>query len=146
MRIEFSGKIMLKFLVTVTLVMVIGVSIHGVISKEIGSSSLITIFVSYFSQWLLSIGSFFLIARVSQRKGEQAGFYFLGLSMLKFLVYVVGFRLYFIQDGEVSREEYAIFFIPYIAAFVVEIIYLVYVLNNTPIDPENVISYSDEEE
>lgn len=146
MKVEFSRIIILRFLVTVFLVSLLTCVVHVLILSMLDKEQGVVVYVSYATQLVLSVISFLIISKISAKKGEQAGFYFLGLSALKFLVYVIGFRLYFIQDGDVSKEEYAIFFIPYIIAFITEVSFLVNVLNNAPIDHQNVISYEDEEE
>ncbi|CAG5085559.1 hypothetical protein [Parvicella tangerina] len=146
MKIEFSKRIIGQFLVTVLLVLVVVCVLHLLILSGASEVPELVIFISYLSQLLLSVASFFLLARVSVKKGEHAGFFFLGFSLVKFLVYVLGFRFYFLKDGLVSKEEYAVFFIPYITAFVVEIVYLVHVLNKVPMDPDYVIVYKEDDE
>lgn len=146
MRVEFSRGLIVRFLLTVLFAQIIACVVHVFVLDQLGKVQGGVVHVSYLVQLILSILSFLIISKVSEKKGEQAGFYFLGLSALKFLVYVVGFRLYFIQDGSVSREEYAIFFIPYIVAFIIEVTFLVHALNKTPLDLEKVISYEEEEE
>ncbi len=146
MKIEFSKKIVVRFLITVVLVLLLAGGIHCFILDKLDASPGSVIYTSYGAQFLLSISSFLLLARFSQKRGDQVGFAFLGLSLVKFLAYILGFRIYFRVDGEVSQMEYAIFFVPYILALAVEIGYLVYVLNKIPVDPDKVVVFEDEEE
>jgi hypothetical protein len=146
MKIEFSKKTIARFLITLILGLVVAFAIHSLILVGTSGGIGVVVYVSYGVQLVLGVASFFLLSRISQKRGEQVGYFFLGLSMLKFLVYIVGFRFYFMQDDVVSKGEYAIFFVPYIVAFAIEITYLVGVLNRVPIDQEKVIVYHDEEE
>lgn len=145
MKIEFERKLILRFIVTVCLAVLIACLLHVWLVTGFQKYTVV-IYTSYSVQLFLSVSSFLLLSRISQKNGGQVGFYFLGLSMLKFLVYMLGFRFYFMMDGVVSKAEYAIFFVPYIIAFAIEIIYLVNVLNKAPVDLDKVIDYSEEEE
>lgn len=146
MKVEFSRKIRRNFLITVVLGLIAVGVVHLLVMSYLGIGMETVLLVSYAVQLGLSVISFFVISRISEKRSEQVGYSFLVLSMVKFLTYLFGFRLYFMQDDLVEKTEYAIYFVPYIVAFVVEIVYLVYVLNRVPIDIEKIIQYSDEEE
>lgn len=143
MKVEFSRKIIFRFLLTVLVSLGVAFGVHIVLLKGEGRFIL---GLSYIVQLVLSLISFLLLAKISVKKGEQTGFFFLGLSTLKFLVYFLGFRFYFILDGEVTSMEYAVFFVPYIIAFLIEVGFLIAVLNSAPINADKLINLSDEEE
>ncbi|MCB9189167.1 MAG: hypothetical protein H6599_07770 [Flavobacteriales bacterium] len=146
MKIDFSRKLVSRFLWSIIAAMIMLNIVHKIIISTLFDSIGGVFYVSYIVQLILSVSSFFLLSKLSQTKGEQLGFYFLGLTLLKFLVYLVGFRIYFLRDGEVSALEYAIFFVPYLVALIIEIAFLIYALNKAPIDLDKVVTYSDEEE
>lgn len=146
MKVDFSRKLITRFLLTIFGVMIVLIFAHKLILSSLLYRIENVFFVSYIAQLIMSISSFFLLSKLSQTKGEQLGFYFLGLTMIKFLVYFLGFRLYFLQDGSVTAMEYAIFFVPYLVALIVEVSFLIYALNKAPMDTDKVIVYSEEEE
>lgn len=147
MKIEFSKLIILQFIMTLLLGLGVVWLLHFLLDKtQENRVSTIVLIVSYVVQLLMGVMSFFIIAKISRKRGEYAGYTFLGLSFIKFLTYLVGFRIFFNQDDIVTKQEYAVFFIPYIIASVIEVFYLARTLNNVPIDRNKYINYPDEEE
>ncbi|TRZ46008.1 hypothetical protein DMZ48_01685 [Robertkochia solimangrovi] len=65
---------------------------------------------------------------------SQIGFFFLGGSMLKFLVFFVVFNPRYGADGQLDRLEFLSFFIPYGVCLMIETIAVSKLLNNTSED------------
>lgn len=147
MKIEFSNSIIIQFVITLLIGLAAVWLVHFMLNQnQENQVNSIVLIVSYIVQLIMGALSFFIIAKISSKRGEYAGYAFLALSFVKFLTYLVGFRIYFNQDDLVTKQEYAVFFVPYIVASVVEVFYLAKTLNNAPVDTNNYINYSDEEE
>ena len=61
---------------------------------------------------------------------DQLGFLYMGGSFLKFAVYFVFFYGAYHADGNLSKLEFAAFFVPYATCLVVETIGLITLLNS----------------
>jgi len=72
---------------------------------------------------------FTVIVRLRERYSEQLGFVFLAGSGLKFLLFFLFMYPVFHADGELSRTEFATFFIPYSITTGIETIALARILN-----------------
>lgn len=84
---------------------------------------------SYFINFMMASLVFAAIYRFKKTKSDLLGFYFLGGSFFKFIVFFVLFLPFFKADGDLSKQEFFIFFIPYIVVLFVEVSFLVNILN-----------------
>ena len=72
------------------------------------------------------------LMRLPNRLQGSLGFLYLGGSLVKFAVYFVFFYPIYKEDGELSKAEFATFFVPYVLCLVVETTVLVRKLNRQP--------------
>lgn len=145
MKIVVNSKRRIRFVIVLSVVLAIGLVLHAFLMHLFNGDVDPVVYVSYGAHWGFSLVAFFSLVRFGRTKGEYLGYAFLVLTMFKFLLYV-GFRWYFVRDGEVTKAEYAIFFLPYLISLVVEVVFFAMLLNNAPIDKDRLIDYSNEEE
>ena len=71
------------------------------------------IIAAYISNYLIAIIVFTFLYKFRVRLANSLGFLFMGGSMIKFAVFFIFFLPYYKQDGDMSKIEFASFFIPY---------------------------------
>ncbi|MRX64284.1 DUF6168 family protein [Maribacter luteus] len=84
--------------------------------------------LSYIVNGLLAIAIFVSIYIFRSKLKNQIGFLFMGGSFLKFLFFFILFYPAYKSDGEMSRLEFAAFFVPYVVSLVVETIFTAQIL------------------
>jgi len=97
------------------------------ISNDDNTYNLLT--PAYWVNYLLGIGVFSAVLLAHRHQPMIAGYVFLGGSLLKFLVFFLFFYPFFNNDGDLSRGEFAIFFIPYIVTLSTTVIATARALN-----------------
>jgi|SRR5690606_30428828 len=75
---------------------------------------------SYGINFLLAIVIFFPLYFFRERFKYQIGFLYLAGSLLKFLVFFIVFYPAYKADGEMTRLEFAAFFVPYAICLILE--------------------------
>jgi len=143
MKIEISNRT--KYLFLGILILSLGLSLLAqlfFIESNLHSVTLL----SYLSNLIICIVSFYTLASLAKKDSTNVGYIFLVFSMLKFGVYFLGFRFYFQMDDIVTKQEYSLFFVPYLVAIFVEISFLIKELNGAEMDPNKFIVIEDEEE
>ena len=78
------------------------------------------IVLSYIVNLLLVIGVFGLLYILRNKYKSQLGFLFLAGSELKFTVFFIVFYPIYKQDEDVSKLEFAAFFVPYATGLILE--------------------------
>ena len=78
------------------------------------------IVLAYIVNAVLAISIFGFLYKMKEKHKDQLGFLFLGGSMLKFIVFFIVFYPFYKADGEISKLEFAAFFIPYILSLILE--------------------------
>lgn len=113
---------MLKSLVILLIVMLVGFCAHaGFLHAGDVDFWPLLIWQSYLANFILGVIGFLGLVFLSKRLGGLLGYVFFAYSFVKVIVFLAGFRPVYAADGEVSRLEFLIFFVPYILALVVEI-------------------------
>ena len=87
---------------------------------------------AYFVNAFLAMGILAALMRMPERLQGSLGFLYLGGSMIKFLVFFLAFYPVYKADGDVSKLEFATFFVPYALCLIVETTVLVRMLNRQP--------------
>lgn len=89
-----------------------------------------TMYKSYLVNLFLGILVFVVIEFLKKSHTNILGFIFLAGSLLKFLIYFIYIYPLLIETGELTKPKFFVFFIPYSICLVVEIIFLVRLMNN----------------
>ena len=108
----------------VILLVVAGLHMAYFYANQITVSN-ITLLLCYGVNFFLALLIYLTLLKMAQEKSKYLGFAFLFGSALKFLAYFLIFDPLFKQDGDLSRVEFFMFFIPYLASLVAETLALV---------------------
>ncbi len=87
------------------------------------------IIATYTFNFIFASITVLILTVLQNRATGSLGFIFMAGSLFKFLFYFVFFHASFKEDGDVTRLEFASFFIPYSIALVIEVIFLSRTLN-----------------
>lgn len=85
--------------------------------------------LSYLVNGLLAIFIFTVLMFLKKKYNDQLGFLYMLGSFIKFGAFFLIFNPIFKEDGEITKIEFSIFFIPYIISLLIETIDLIKVLN-----------------
>ena len=83
---------------------------------------------SYAFNCSYALMTFIILLIAHKKKSNQIGFLYMGMSLLKLIIFMVGFKRLFMQDGDMDNFETLGFLIPYILCLFSETIYLVRLL------------------
>src|SRR5690606_23795704 len=84
----------------------------------------------YLINILMAAAVFFVIYRFRNRYRDLLGYFFLGGSLLKFVLFFIFLQPGYQADGLLERVEFLAFFVPYLSCLVTETFFLVKLLNN----------------
>ena len=84
---------------------------------------------SYIVNNLLAAVIFTLLYNWRKRHIEKLGFLFMAGTGLKFLTFFIVFYPAFHADGELTKDEFVLFFVPYVLSTLVETVFLARILN-----------------
>ena len=122
---EVGKRVAVLFAVALT-----GLAIHGAAynyyNLPMGRNELQ---FAYVANLFLAGGIMVALMRMPERLQGSLGFLYLGGSLLKFLVFFLLFYPDYKADGDVSKLEFATFFMPYALCLAVETTVLVRMLN-----------------
>ena len=115
------------FLITLLLSIVFGIHLFALDSHSLPlfENKIIT---SYIINYTLTILIFTSLVLLKKKYSESLGYIFFIGSFIKFIVFFILINPSFKEDGDVSKIEFASFFIPYAIALVFEVIFLIKVL------------------
>lgn len=78
------------------------------------------IVASYIINFILAVFIYIVLYMRRIPQHDVLGFLFMAGSMLKFVIFFAVFSPWFKQDGDISKLEFASFFIPYAACLIYE--------------------------
>jgi hypothetical protein len=84
---------------------------------------------SYIVNNVLAAVIFTFLFRWRKRHIEKLGFLFMAGTGLKFLTFFIVFYPAFYADGELTKDEFVLFFVPYALSTLVETVFLARILN-----------------
>jgi hypothetical protein len=84
---------------------------------------------SYIVNNVLAAAIFTFLFRWRKRHIEKLGFLFMAGTGLKFLTFFIVFYPAFYADGELTKDEFVLFFVPYALSTLVETVFLARILN-----------------
>jgi hypothetical protein len=125
-----NSKTTFRFLFVITAFLILSFAVHGLVQHQLGIGFLgKQIIGTYTFNYLISITVFVLIKLLSVRHGSKVDLVFLYSSLLKFfLFYILILPGYGVFNG-IKSAEFASFFIPYSISSIVEIFYLIRLIN-----------------
>lgn len=110
---------------------VIGFFIHLLINNTIiHTIETSQIIFSYAINIAMACGVIIILFLFQRKLKNQLGFIFMGASMVKFIIFFLVFYPEYNADGNLSRLEFFIFFIPYVICLITESIILSKFLNS----------------
>lgn len=83
----------------------------------------------YAFNYIIAALTYFFLVLFQDKLASSLGFVFMGGSLLKFALFFLLFYPSFNHDQEVSKIEFAAFFIPYSISLITEVIFLSKILN-----------------
>ena len=86
--------------------------------------------LSYLVNGLLAVFIFSALLILKKKYNNHLGFFYLVGSFIKFGVFFWIFHPYFKADGEVTKIEFSLFFVPYVISLLIETIDLIKILNS----------------
>lgn len=88
------------------------------------------IVASYIINLYLVVLIFGILYLLKEKYKNQLGFLFMAGSVIKFAVFFIFFYPFYRQDGDISKLEFAAFFIPYATGLILETVSLSKWLNS----------------
>lgn len=123
-------KSSIKFIGLLGLSMLLVFGIHLFVLKFLGFSLFDNkIIAAYFFNFILAVVIVLILTLLQNKAAGLLGFVFMAGSLFKFLLYFIFFNSSFKEDGDISRLEFASFFIPYSTALIIEVVFLSKTLN-----------------
>ena len=86
--------------------------------------------LSYLVNGLLAVFIFSALLILKKKYNNQLGLLYLVGSFIKFGVFFWVFYPYFKADGDVTKIEFSLFFVPYVISLLIETIDLIKILNS----------------
>jgi hypothetical protein len=78
------------------------------------------ILLAYWVNYILAVAIYGVLYLLQHRMTAQLGFLYMGGSLLKFLFFFILFYPSYKLDGDMSKTEFAAFFIPYSICLILE--------------------------
>jgi uncharacterized membrane protein len=116
----------LSFYATLLIVALLGVFAQSSFMDQQAASPLLK---SYVVNNVLAAIIFTFLFRWRKRHIEKLGFLFMAGTGLKFLIFFIVFYPAFNADGELTKDEFVLFFVPYVLSTLIETVFLARILN-----------------
>jgi len=121
---------LIQFLTLLVISLGIAFIIHITVLENIGLPKYGNkIILSYIINAVLAAIIFASLFLFKEKLKNQIGFLFMGGSFLKFIFFFILFNPSYKADGEMSRIEFAAFFVPYIICLLLETVFTAKMLN-----------------
>ncbi|MCK5823996.1 MAG: hypothetical protein KAG96_01155 [Ichthyobacteriaceae bacterium] len=128
MKVMAKNNSVIMFWLRLTIILIVGFYSHKlVLNNNEFTDSLV---LSYFVNGLLASIIFTILNALKNKYNNILGFFYMIGSFVKFVIFYFVFYPVFNSDGDLSRTEFAIFFIPYVLALILETTELIKILNN----------------
>jgi hypothetical protein len=115
----------ISFSIKVILLLVVAFGIHLGVLKFLNLPLFENkIIASYIINLTLVIVVFGVLYLLKDKYTSQLGFLFLTGSFLKFAVFFIVFYPFYKEDGEITKLEFAAFFVPYVLGLILETVSL----------------------
>ena len=119
-----------RFALILLIIMVFSFSIHANINVNLFKSLYAnSIILTYSVNYFITVIVFWLLIKYLDKVENTLGFYFMGASLFKFLIFFLVFQPIFKENGSTDKAEFISFFIPYSLSLALEVYFLVNILN-----------------
>ena len=123
-------KTIIKFLGLFSVLMIVVFGLHLFVLNYGGNPLFENkIIEAYVFNFVFGILIVVVLTFLQHKAAGSLGFIFMGSSLVKFLFYFAIFNSTYKEDGDVSRLEFAAFFIPYSISLIIEVVFLSKTLN-----------------
>ena len=116
----------LSFYATLVIVALLGVFAQSSFMDQQAAGPLLK---SYVVNNVLAAVIFTFLFRWRKQHIEKLGFLFMAGTGLKFLTFFIVFYPAFRADGELTKDEFVLFFVPYVLSTLIETVFLARILN-----------------
>jgi len=116
----------LRFYATLLVVALLGVFAQSSFTGQQVAGFLLK---SYVVNNVLAAVIFTFLFRWRKRHIEKLGFLFMAGTGLKFLAFFIVFYPAFHADSELTKDEFVLFFVPYVLSTLIETVFLARILN-----------------
>ncbi len=121
---------LIQFLIFLVISLGIAFIIHVTVLQNTGLPKYgDKIILSYVVNAVLAAIIYASLFKFKEKMKNQIGFLFMAGSFLKFILFFIFFYPFYKADGEMSRIEFAAFFVPYIFCLVLETVFTAKMLN-----------------
>ncbi len=107
----------IKAIIVLTVAFCIHISVLNFLESPLFENKIV---LSYIVNLILVIGIFGILYLLKEKYKSQLGFLFLAGSLLKFAIFFIVFSPIYKLDNDISKLEFAAFFIPYILGLILE--------------------------
>lgn len=120
----------LRFISVLTILLVVSFVVHYFILSNLSDAFEINLLIyTYLSLFGMTALIVFAILKFQKKYFDQVGFLFLVGSMLKFALYFVLLKPYYLHFELSKSQAFLVFFIPYIISLIAESVYVSKLLN-----------------
>ncbi len=107
----------IKAIIVLTVAFCIHITVLNFLESPLFENKIV---LSYIVNLILVIGIFGILYLLKEKYKSQLGFLFLAGSLLKFAIFFIVFSPIYKLDNDISKLEFAAFFIPYILGLILE--------------------------
>jgi hypothetical protein len=131
-------KVVFRFLLVTLMSLILAFVVHWYSSLSVGFKyDLYQLIFPYVLNYIMAFVIFLLIVKVQKINTDIVGYVFLFGSMFKFLVYFTTINPVLKTDGVLEKAKFFFFFIPYTICLVLEVLYLIKILNSQSKDEKS---------
>ncbi len=121
----------INFFLLLSMVVLITAATHYFIGEALFESRDSENFLlTYSFNYVFTLAMAIFLILMKERKSDQLGFAYLGGISVKFILFFILIYPQVKSDGQVSRPEFANFFIPFTVCLLTEILFLIRLLRN----------------
>jgi len=147
MKFKIDKGVIPRFLIVMSSTLTIGFFLHHYLLSSILAIPEISWAIrGYAINGGLATAIFLGLLLFGKKGINNLGYIFVFASTIKLIFFFIVFRPHFNIDDVITKPEFFSFFIPYLLALVVEVFFLVQVLNAIPVDKTKYITLKEAED
>ncbi len=126
-------RLSLKFALQLSVILLLTGCLHFAYLYANGATSVLsTLIFCYLLNFVMAMAIYISLVKLAADENKYLGFIFMLGSVLKFAAYFLIFDPLFKQDGQLSKVEFFLFFVPYLASLTAETFALARLLRSQP--------------